>query len=122
MSAPQPDAHRDSRALPGWQDESPYPAVPEPDIAVRRTTLIALLVAAIVLPFVYAAAMAYADFRARVAAATDVTARTVRIAEEHAVKVFDLNETLDARIDDLVRGLSNNDVREREAEIHEKLD
>jgi signal transduction histidine kinase/CheY-like chemotaxis protein len=104
-----------------WHEDSAYPAVPEPDFTVRRRTLIALLAAAIVLPCVYAATMAYSDFRARVAAATDVTTRTVRIAEEHALKVFDLNETLNARIDDLARGLDENDIRAREADIHDKL-
>lgn len=105
----------------GWQEDTPYPAVPEPDFAVRRITLIVLLGAAVVLPFLYAAATAYADFRARVSAATDATTRTVRISEEHALKVFDLNETLDARVDDLVRGLSDERIRAAEADIHDKL-
>ncbi len=104
-----------------WHEDASYPAVPEPDFAVRRATLIALLIAAIVLPFVYAATMAYSDFRARVAAASDVTVRTVRIADEHALKVFDLNETLNARVDDLVRGLDDNRIRAHEADIHDKL-
>jgi len=109
-------------ALPDeWQDEPPAPAMPEPDFAVRRMTLIILLAAAIILPCVYAAAVSYSDYRARVATATDATVRTVRIAEEHALKVFDLNETLDARVDDLVRGLDNETIREREADIHNKL-
>jgi len=111
-----------TNALPdGWQDGSPVPAMPAPDFSARRVTLIVLLAAAIVLPCVYAAAVAYSDFRARVASATDATVRTVRIAEEHALKVFDLNETLDARVDDLVRGLDNEAIRAREADIHSKL-
>jgi hypothetical protein len=125
MTPHRPDEPRTSpsvpHSVPNWQEESPYPAVPEPDFAVRRFTLIALLIAAIVLPCVYVAASAYANFRARVEEATDITLRTVRIGEEHALKVFDLNETLDARIDDLVRGLDNEQVREQEAAIHEKL-
>ncbi|MGV2288280.1 response regulator [Trinickia sp. YCB016] len=121
MTSHRPDEPRTSQAVPNWQEESPYPAVPEPDFAVRRFTLIALLIAAIVLPCVYVAASAYANFRARVAEATDITLRTARIGEEHALKVFDLNETLDARIDDLVRGLDNEQVRNQEATIHEKL-
>lgn len=104
-----------------WQDNSPALGMPEPDFAVRRFTLIALLAAAIVLPGIYAAAVVYSNFRARVASATDATVRTVRIAEEHALKVFDLNETLDARVDDLVRGLDNDAIRAHEADIHNKL-
>ncbi|MDG0025432.1 hybrid sensor histidine kinase/response regulator [Trinickia sp. Y13] len=118
----QRPADSTTNALPDeWQDGSPVPAMPVPDFSARRVTLIVLLAAAIVLPCVYAAAIAYSDFRARVASATDATVRTVRIAEEHALKVFDLNETLDARVDDLVRGLDNEAIRAREAEIHNKL-
>jgi signal transduction histidine kinase/CheY-like chemotaxis protein len=62
------------------------------------------------------------DFRTRVATATDAATRTVRIAEEHALKVFDLNETLDARVDDLVRGLDASQIRAHEADIHDKLE
>ncbi|HTI17605.1 MAG TPA: ATP-binding protein [Trinickia sp.] len=113
-----PAAH-DSPA--SWHEDASYPAVPEPDFAVRRTTLIALLAVSILLPFLYAATTVYQDFRSHVAAATDETMRTVRIADEHALKVFDLNETLNARIDDLVRGLDDNQIRAKEADIHEKL-
>ncbi len=84
-------------------------------------TLIALLIAAIVLPCVYVAAMAFSDLRAREADATDLTLRTVRVAEEHALKVFDMNEALDARVVDLVQGLDDDGIRAREAEIHDKL-
>ncbi|WP_199540623.1 hybrid sensor histidine kinase/response regulator [Paraburkholderia kururiensis] len=103
-------------------DDAPlFPAVPEHDFAMRRITLIALLVAAIVLPCIYVATMAYDDLRSREADASDVTERTARVAEEHAIKVFDMNETLDARVVDLVQGLDDAGVRARGAWIHEKL-
>ncbi|MEC5404014.1 ATP-binding protein [Paraburkholderia sp. MPAMCS5] len=111
------------RAMPsaGRQDEAVFPAVPEQNFHVRRMTLIALLVIAIVLPCVYVAAMAFSDLRSREADATDMALRTVRVAEEHALKVFDMNETLDTRIVDLIEGLDDNGVRAREAAIHQKL-
>ncbi|MEM5434045.1 ATP-binding protein [Paraburkholderia diazotrophica] len=102
-------------------DEALFPAVPEQNFAVRRMTLIALLVAAVVLPCVFVAAMAFSDLRSREADATDATLRTVRVAEEHALKVFDMNEALDARVVDLVQGLDDDGIRQREASIHEKL-
>jgi signal transduction histidine kinase len=110
-----------SRLAASRQDEALFPAVPEQNFHVRRITLIALLIVAIVLPCVYVAAMAISDLRARDADATDMTLRTVRIAEEHALKVFDMNETLDARIVDLTEGLDDDGIRAREAAIHEKL-
>ncbi|MFM0740810.1 response regulator [Paraburkholderia xenovorans] len=98
-----------------------FPAVPEQNFHVRRITLIALLIAAIVLPCVYVVAMALSDLRTREAEATDVTLRTVRVADEHALKVFDMNETLDSRIVDLTQGLDDNGIRAQESTIHEKL-
>ncbi|WJF91829.1 response regulator [Paraburkholderia bonniea] len=100
---------------------SPYPAVPEQNFAVRRITLIALLVAAIVLPCIYVAAMAYSDWRTREAEATDIALRTVRLAEEHALKVFDMNDALVARIIDLTQGLDDAGIRQHEEAIHDKL-
>lgn len=115
------DPTRASRLSEGRQDGAVFPAVPEQNFHVRRITLIALLVLAIVLPCLYVAAMAFSDLRAREADATDLTLRTVRVAEEHALKVFDMNESLDSRIVDLTEGLDDNGIREREAAIHEKL-
>ncbi|MFM0418561.1 hybrid sensor histidine kinase/response regulator [Paraburkholderia aromaticivorans] len=110
-----------SRLPPGRQDGALFPAVPEQNFQVRRITLIALLIAAIVLPCLYVGAMAISDLRTREAEATDMTLRTVRVAEEHALKVFDMNETLNSRIVDLTSGLDDNGIRAREAAIHEKL-
>ncbi|MFL9930441.1 response regulator [Paraburkholderia sp. RL18-103-BIB-C] len=112
---------RHSRRTGAQADEASFPAVPEQNFHVRRITLIALLAAAIVLPCVYVAAMALADLRTREADATDMTLRTVRVAEEHALKVFDMNVTLDSRIIDLTEGLDDDGIRAREAEIHDKL-
>jgi signal transduction histidine kinase/CheY-like chemotaxis protein len=103
------------------QSGASFPSVPEQNFHVRRITLIALLIAAVVLPCVYVAAMALSDLRTREADATDMTLRTVRVAEEHALKVFDMNESLDARIIELTEGLDDDGIRAREAEIHDKL-
>jgi signal transduction histidine kinase/CheY-like chemotaxis protein len=123
MTSDRPANSRAPTSADDWQDNAPYgPGAPEHDFAVRRVTLIVLLIAAIVLPCVYVSVMAYNDLRAREAAASDVTMRTVRVAEEHALKVFDLNETLDARIVDLVQNLDDATVRKREFDIHEALE
>ncbi|PLZ04134.1 hybrid sensor histidine kinase/response regulator [Burkholderia sp. WAC0059] len=106
---------------PARDEESPFPAAPEHDFAVRRRTLITLLVAAIVLPCLYVATMAINDLHAREAEAADATQRTVRVAEEHALKVFDMNEALDARVVDLVQGLDDDGIRTEEPQIHDKL-
>src|ERR1700758_557713 len=121
MTPDRPDQPRASRPASNRQDEAMFPTVPEHHFAVRRITLIVLLVATIVLPCVYVAAMAYSNLKAREAEATDAALRTVRVAEEHALKVFDMNEALDARIVDLIKNLDDDAIRENEADIHEKL-
>ncbi|WP_321814989.1 MULTISPECIES: hybrid sensor histidine kinase/response regulator [unclassified Paraburkholderia] len=122
MISDRPPGPDDRSLLPSRTDEAPFPAAPSHDFTVRRRTLIALLLAAIVLPCVYVAAMAYSDLRTREADATDTTLRTVRVAEEHALKVFDMNDALDARIVDGVEELDDEGIRANEAQIHEKLD
>lgn len=122
MNSDRP-AGPDDRALPPARaDEAPFPAAPSHDFTVRRRTLIALLLAAIVLPCIYVATMAWSDLRTREADATDTTLRTVRVAEEHALKVFDMNDALDARIVDGVEDLDDDGIRANEPQIHEKLD
>jgi len=121
MTSDRPQPAQEDRSAGNRPEETVFPAVPEHNFAVRRATLIALLVAAIVLPCVFVVAMAISDFRAREAEATDMALRTVRVAEEHALKVFDMNEALDARVVDLVEGLDDAGIREREAAIHDKL-
>jgi signal transduction histidine kinase len=121
MTPDRPDQPRASRPASNRQDEAMFPTVPEHHFAIRRITQIALLVATIVLPCVYVAAMAWSDLKSRESDATDVTLRTVRVAEEHALKVFDMNEALDARVVDLVKGLDDDGIREREGDIHDKL-
>jgi signal transduction histidine kinase/CheY-like chemotaxis protein len=111
----------DRTPTPSHNDDTPFPAAPGHDFTVRRRTLIALLIAAIVLPCLYVVAMAYSDLRAREADAADTTLRTLRVAEEHALKVFDMDEALNARIVELVQGLDDTGVRQMEARIHEKL-
>ena len=120
---PDRPAGPDDRSLPPPRtDEAPFPAAPSHDFTVRRRTLIALLLAAIVLPCIYVATMAWSDLRTREADATDATQRTVRVAEEHALKVFDMNEALDARIVDGVADLHDDGIRANEPQIHDKLD
>ena len=121
MTSDRSDPRDASRLSAEREDEALFPVVPEQNFHVRRMTLIALLIAAIVLPCVYVAAMAVSDLHAREADATDLTVHTVRVGEEHALKVFDMNEALDARVVDLVQGLDDNGIRADEAQIHDKL-
>jgi signal transduction histidine kinase/ActR/RegA family two-component response regulator len=117
----QRDESEAGPAAESWQDEPPFPVVPERNFNAQRMTLVALLVAAIVLPCVYVAATAFTDYHARVADASEQVARNARVAEEHALKVFDLNVTLNERIVDLLDGLDANAIRREGSTIHQRL-
>jgi signal transduction histidine kinase/CheY-like chemotaxis protein len=104
-----------------WQDEPPFPVVPERNFAAQRTTLRVLLIAAIVLPCLYVAAMSWSDLKAREVDATEITERNAHVTEEHALKVFDMNQTLNARVIDLIDGVDDATLRHNESAIHEKL-
>ncbi|WP_244816669.1 hybrid sensor histidine kinase/response regulator [Caballeronia sp. Lep1P3] len=110
------DAAADAR-----QDEPPFPVVPERNFAAQRMTLYALLVAAVVLPCIYVAVTAISDYRARETTAAEAVARNARVAEEHALKVFDLNVTLNERIVDLLADLDTDAIRDTDALLHERL-
>jgi signal transduction histidine kinase len=97
------------------------PGVPEPGFSRQRSFLRALLVAAVLIPCTYVVVIASSDMRDREAAARDTTVRTARAAEEHALKVFDLDETLDARIAERVQSLDNAALNRDEADVHEAL-
>jgi signal transduction histidine kinase/CheY-like chemotaxis protein len=104
-----------------WQNEPPFPVVPERNFAAQRTTLRVLLIAAIVLPCLYVAAMSWEDLKSREADAAEVAERNAQVAEEHALKVFDMNQTLNARVIDLINGVDDVTLRRDEAGVHEKL-
>jgi signal transduction histidine kinase/CheY-like chemotaxis protein len=104
-----------------WQDEPPFPVVPERNFAAQRMTLRVLLIAAIVLPCLYVAAMSWSDLKGREADAAEVVDRNAHVAEEHALKVFDMNETLNARVIDLIDGVDDDTLRREELAVHNKL-
>jgi signal transduction histidine kinase/CheY-like chemotaxis protein len=103
------------------QEEPPFPVVPERNFVAQRVTLYALLIAAVVLPCVYVSVIAWTSYHERVTDASEVVARNARVAEEHALKVFDLNVTLNERIVDLLDGLDANAIRRDGATLHQRL-
>ena len=112
---------REESGADHWQDEPPFPVVPERNFAAQRTTLLVLLIAAIVLPCLYVVAMSWSDLKAREADAAEVAERNAHVAEEHALKVFDMNQTLNARVIDLIDGVDDVTLRQNERAIYEKL-
>lgn len=94
---------------------------PDRNFASVRRAFVILLAAAIVLPLIYVVIAAIGDLRDRQRVALVVTSRVARIAEEHAIKVFDLNQSLNERVLDLLGGMNDIGIRQHERLIHERL-
>ncbi|MGI4857856.1 MAG: ATP-binding protein [Janthinobacterium lividum] len=94
---------------------------PDRNFASVRRAFVILLVAAVVLPLVYVVIAAIGDLRDRQRLALVVTSRVARIAEEHAIKVFDLNQSFNERVLDLLGGMTDTGIRQHERLVHERL-
>jgi two-component system, NtrC family, sensor kinase len=87
--------------------------------AVRILQL--LLVAIIVGPLMLAIAGGYFSYRADVERAEAALREAVAVAEENTIKVLDTHQLVAARIDDLLAPLSDDEIRNQEQLLHEKL-
>ncbi len=80
-----------------------------------------MLVASIVLPavlFAFAAAVSYRNFHQ---VADERIERSVDILHEHALKVFQTVELTFGQVDEILRGMSDDDIRGNEQRLHERL-
>jgi signal transduction histidine kinase len=78
------------------------------------------MAAAIVLPVTYLACSAVNDLHVRRTEATDVAVRMVRVADEQASKMLDLNKALQERIAELVQNRSGSQIRADRA-LHDRF-
>jgi len=79
-------------------------ATPPRDLGKIRRALWTVLVLAIVLPLIYLAFYSVSDLRRRESQAGEGVDRLARVAQEHALKIIDMNTELEGRI---VEGLDN---------------
>ena len=84
-------------------------------------TLQVLLVGTIVVPLLLGAIGGYLSYRASYEGAASALAEAVAVAEENTTKVLDTHMLVAARIDDLLTGLSDAQIRADEAALHERI-
>ncbi len=113
--APSPVAAAGEAATGQVRDS---PGLPTPDFKGMRWVLRLALAAAIVFPLVFILVSAYWNFKDRVASASDITLRSTRIAEEHALKLFDIDAALSARLSDALGTHTDAEIRHNEAFYH----
>ena len=84
-------------------------------------TLRLLFVGTIVLPLLLGTIGAYLSYRASYRSAADALAEAVAVAEENTTKVLDTHVLVADRIDDLLAGLSDAQIRINEQKLHDRM-
>src|SRR5262245_36080828 len=87
--------------------------------AIRLLQL--MMVASVVLPLVLFAFAAWLNYRHEYAVADDRIERSLDILREHTLKVFQTVERAIAEVDEIVRGMSDDDIRRDQSHLHERL-
>lgn len=95
----------------------PSPAL-APNFKGMRYSLWASLAAAIIFPLGYVGVSAYNDWHDKVAAATDVAVRSTRVAQEHALKLFDIDAALTSRLVDALGDRDDQSLLRDERTFH----
>src|SRR5216684_749893 len=84
-------------------------------------TLRVLLVGTIIVPILLAAIGGYFSYRASHQSAAAALAEAVAVAEENTTKILDTHMLVAARIDDLLMGLTDPQLRAQEKTLHERI-
>src|ERR1051326_3329279 len=87
--------------------------------AVR--TLRVLLLGTIIVPLLLAAIGGYLSYQASYHDAAAALAEAVAVAEENTTKILDTHTLVAARIDDLLTGLTDAQLRAQEKTLHERI-
>src|SRR5215467_6822249 len=87
--------------------------------AIRLLQL--MMVASVVLPLVLFAFAAWLNYRHEYAVADDRIERSLDILHEHTLKVFQTVERAMAEVNEIVRGMSDDDMRRDQSYLHERV-
>ncbi|MBV8289742.1 MAG: response regulator [Hyphomicrobiales bacterium] len=80
-----------------------------------------MMVASVVLPLVLFAFAAWLNYRHEYAVADDRIERALDILHEHTLKVFQTVERAMAEVNEIVRGMSDDDIRSDQSHLHERV-
>src|SRR6266705_2639251 len=115
-----------SMAAPNNSGDTKSPASERP--APRDTaafgavrTLRVLLVGTIIVPLLLAAIGGYFSYQASYHAAAAALAEAVAVAQENTTKILDTHTLVAARIDDLLTGVTDPQLRAQEKTLHEQI-
>jgi signal transduction histidine kinase/CheY-like chemotaxis protein len=95
--------------------------LPLRNFAATRRILLIVLAASILFPVAFLLGYGYYDYQRRLADANDIADRIVRVADEQAVKVLDLNREMSMRIVEMLGNSDDASIRANQKAIHERL-
>jgi signal transduction histidine kinase len=107
--------------LPSAQSSPPAPQEPSGTAFGAINTLRILLVGTIVVPLLLTLVGGYLTYRSAYREATAALAEAVAVAEENTTKVLDTHLLVAARIDDLLGGLADTQIRAQEHALHDRI-
>ena len=81
----------------------------------------ASIAAAVLLPAVFFALVAWLSYRHTLSEGASRLERASRVAQEHATRVIDTNEVVARTILNFIGGATDDEIRANEAELHGKL-
>jgi two-component system NtrC family sensor kinase len=87
--------------------------------AIRLLQL--MMVASVVLPLVLFAFAAWLNYRHELSVADDRIERSLDIIHEHTLKVFQTVERTIAEVNEIVRGMPDEEIREQQPRLHERI-
>jgi two-component system NtrC family sensor kinase len=87
--------------------------------AIRLLQL--MMVASVVLPLVLFAFAAWLNYRHELMVADDRIERSLDILHEHTLKVFQTVERAIAEVEEIVRGMPDEDIRDQQPRLHERI-
>jgi signal transduction histidine kinase len=94
----------------------------EPSMRFDATRLLwALAILALVLPIAFFAAFGWVSYRQHFDGARAQLVRTLDVVREHAIRVFETHVLIANQVELLLRGLSDAEIRAREAELNKEL-
>jgi len=96
--------------------------LPSRNFALTRRVLLLVLAASVLIPMACLCIYGYYDYQRRFADAEELTERLARVANEHALKVLDLNQQLETRVVDTLGDSDDANIASRQQALHRALD
>lgn len=96
--------------------------LPSRNFALTRRVLLLVLAASVLVPLACLCIYGYYDYQRRFADAEELTERLARVANEHALKVLDLNQQLETRVVDMLGDSDDANIAGRQEALHHALD